>query len=110
MDPLTITSAVAGLITTTTRVTPLLYQLVTHTRDAPKSAARALAEIESISAVLRGVQLYVLGGEKTESKRRSLVSLEDLFATLVASVLEFSELEKVVGKCVDGMYSSLRVQ
>lgn len=52
MDPLSIGSAVVGLVVAASRIAPILYHFITHTVDAPKSASQILDEMNSITAAL----------------------------------------------------------
>jgi hypothetical protein len=86
MDPLSIGSAVVGLIAAASRITPIIYHFVTHTFDAPKSASQILDEMNSITAALEQLQIYLMGASKTNAARRSLLSLGNFVAMLTACV------------------------
>lgn len=101
MEPLTIASAVVGLIAAASRIGPLLYHFVTHTKDAPRSASQTHDEINSVTAALERLQSYLLGTSTTSIERRSLITLRNIVATLTACVTTYSDLERVVGRCVD---------
>jgi hypothetical protein len=101
MDPLTIGSAVVGLIAAASRIGPLLYQFVLHTKDAPKSASQVHDEMNSVTAALEHLQRYLLGTSTTNVERRSLLSLRNIIATLTMCVTTYPNLERVVRKCID---------
>ncbi|KAJ4347817.1 uncharacterized protein N0V89_009187 [Didymosphaeria variabile] len=101
MDPLSIGSAVVGLIAAAARMAPMLHHFVVHTRDAPKSASQILDEMNSITSALERLQVYLMGAYKTNAARRSMLSLRNIVATLTACVTTYSDLEHVVKKCVD---------
>lgn len=101
MDPLSIGSAVVGLIAAATSLTPAIYRFVTHTHDAPKTASQILDEMNSVTAALDRLQTYLMGASKTNIARRSLLSLNNIIATLTACVTTYSDLDHVVSKCVE---------
>jgi len=101
MDPLSIGSAVAGLIAAASRIGPIIYHFVTHAHDAPKAASQILDEMNSVTAALGQLQVYIAGTSETHVARRSLLSLRNIIATLTACVTTYSDLEKIVGDCVD---------
>jgi hypothetical protein len=101
MDPLSVGSAVFGLITAATRITPLLQHFVSRTRDAPKSASQVLDEIQSTKAALEQLQHYLDGTATTNPGRREMLSLYNIVTTLTACVTTDSDLESVViNKCM----------
>ena len=102
MDPLSIGSAVVGLIATAARVhvAPMLHHFVSHARDAPKSASQILDEMNSITAALEQLQIYLMGAYKTNAIRRSMINLRNIVATLTACVKTYSDLEFMVNKCM----------
>lgn len=101
MDPLTIGSAVVGLIAGASRIAPILYHFLTHTQDAPKTASQILDEMNSVTAALERLQAYVMGAANANVARRSMLSLRNIVATLTACVTTYSDLELVLNKCVD---------
>jgi hypothetical protein len=101
MDPLSIGSAVVGLIAGASRIAPILYHFITHTRDAPKTASQILDEMNSITAALERLQAYLIGASQASVSRRLMLSLRNIVATLTACVTTYSDLELVVSKCVE---------
>jgi len=99
MDPLSIGSAVVGLIAGASRIAPMLYDFITHTLDAPKTASQILDEMNSITAALGHLQTYLTGALSSNVARRSMLSLRNIVATLTACVTTYSELEMVVMNC-----------
>jgi hypothetical protein len=109
MDPLSIGSAIVGLIAAVTRIAPLLQHLISHTRDAPKSAWHVLNGMQSTKAALEQVQIYVIDGPTPLFARRDMLSLHNLVTTLTACVTTYSDLERVVNKCIsDGKVRRVR--
>jgi hypothetical protein len=106
MDPLSIGSAVVGLIAAATRIGPVIQHFITHTRDAPKSASQVLDEMQSTTAALEQLQVYLIGVSKTNAARRAMLSLRSIVTSLTACVTTYSDLERVVNRCVsDGRVS-----
>ena len=109
MDPLSIGSAVVGLIATAARVAPMLHHFVSHARDAPKSASQILEEMNSITSALEQLQVYLMGAYRTNAARRSMLSLRNIVATLTACVTTYSDLEFLVRKCMsDGKVKAFK--
>jgi hypothetical protein len=100
MDPLSIGSAVVGLIAAAARMSPMIYHFITHAHDAPKTALQIHDEMTSITAALERLQTYIMGASTTNAGRRSLLSLRNIVATLTACVTTYSDLEKVVDCCI----------
>jgi hypothetical protein len=101
MEPLSIGAAVVGLIAGASRIAPILYHFVTNTRDAPKTASQILDEMNSITAALERLQVYITSPANANVARSMMVSLRNIVATLTACVITYSDLERVVNKCVD---------
>ncbi|KAF2692134.1 hypothetical protein K458DRAFT_354399 [Lentithecium fluviatile CBS 122367] len=100
MDPLSIGSAVVGLIAAASRIAPVLQHFISHTRDSPKSASQVLSEMQSITAALEQLQVYLTGASQTSAGRRAMLSLRAIVTSMTACVTTYSDLERVVGKCV----------
>jgi hypothetical protein len=101
MKPLSIGSAVVGLIAGVFRIAPILYHFITHTQGAPKTASQILDEVNSITLALERLQVYVMGAVNANVAWRTMLSLRNIVATLTACVVTYSDLERVVNKCVD---------
>jgi hypothetical protein len=103
MDPLSIGSAVVGLIAAATHIAPLLH-FISHTRNAPKSASQVLDEMQSTKAALEQLQVYVIGASTTNPARREMLLMHSIVTTLTACVTTYSDVERLVNKCVsDGV-------
>lgn len=99
MEPLAIGSAVIGIISASIRIGKPLYDLAVSLTDAPKSAVALHTELNDITSALKQLQTYLIGAEKTDIARRSLLSLRNIVATLTGCVTTYSELEEIVRKC-----------
>jgi hypothetical protein len=102
MDPLSIGSAVVGLVAAASRMTPIIYHFITHAHDAPKSASQIIDEMNSVTVARERLQNYISGAMTSSVARRSLLSLQNIMATLTACVITYSDLERVVRNCMDG--------
>jgi hypothetical protein len=100
MDPLSIGAAVIGLIAGASRIVPILHHFVTHTRDAPKTASQTLDEMISVRGALERLQAYITGGADANVSRRMMLSLRNIATTLTGCVTTYSDLERVVNKCM----------
>jgi hypothetical protein len=60
-----------------------------------------LDELNSVTAALERLEIYLMGAERTNVARRSLLSLRNIVATLTACVKTYSDLEIMVIKCLD---------
>ncbi|KAF2684199.1 hypothetical protein K458DRAFT_269951, partial [Lentithecium fluviatile CBS 122367] len=101
MDPLSIGSAVVGLIAAASRIGPVLYHFIANTRDAPSSAAQLFSEMQGITAVLQQLQAYLIDASESSAGRRAMLSLRNIMTSLTACVTTYSRLERLVGKCVE---------
>jgi hypothetical protein len=100
-NPLSIGSAVVGLVVAAGRITLGLHQFINSVRYAPKSALAVFAEVKNITAALNQLQAYLIGAGRTEPARRPLLSLENIVVTVTGCVTTYSELELITKKCFD---------
>jgi hypothetical protein len=100
MDPLSVGSAVVGLVAGASRVWVMKWYKTGPMRDAPKSALQIRDELDSITAALESLQTYIDGAATPNASGRSMLSLRNIVATLTACVTTYSDLELVVRKCV----------
>jgi len=101
MDPLSIGSAVVGIISASIRIGKPLYDLTVGLKDAPKSAVALQAELNDIRSALEQLQTYLVGVEKADMARRELLTIKNIIATLTGCVTTYSELEEIVRKCTN---------
>ena len=94
-DLLSITSAIAGLLTLTARVATTACALCSAVKDAPASIRQIEEEMSDLNLVFCQVQLFIGGSRKVPKKSRlALISLHQLMATLSGCVLMCSALDK----------------
>jgi hypothetical protein len=99
MEPLAIGSAVVGIISASIRIGKPVYDLTISLHDAPASASAVQIELNEIRSALELLQAYLIGAQRTDVARRSLLSLNHIVATLTGCVTTYSALEALVAKC-----------
>ena len=101
-DPLSITSAIAGLLTLTGKIASTARALCSAVNDAPASIRQIEGEMSDLNSVFCQVQLFIGGSTKVPKKSRlNDISLRDLMATLSGCVLTFSALDKKLSDVAD---------
>ena len=94
-DPLSITSAIGGLLTLTARIATTACALCSAVKDAPTSIRQIETEMSNLNLVFSQVQLFISGSTKVPKKSRlTHISLHHLMATLSGCVLICSALDK----------------
>ena len=94
-DPLSITSAIAGLLTLTAQIATTACALYRAVKDVPASIRQIEKEMSDLNSVFCQVQLFIGGSTKVPNKNRlALISLHHLMATLSGCVLVCSALDK----------------
>ncbi|KAI0428692.1 hypothetical protein F5Y09DRAFT_279266 [Xylaria sp. FL1042] len=96
MDPLSVASAVAGLLTAAHEVVKLLGPYISASRKTPAIAVHVRDEAESTRAVLVGLQTLVQELTKEVPRGGSLVNVDQVVIILTGGVLLFAELEGAV--------------
>jgi hypothetical protein len=102
MEAVAIAGSVVSLLSGATRICLLLYDFVTDTKDAPKTASQLLDEMNSFIATLEQLQVYLLGLSTSSLKRHKLTLKRDLDLAQTGCVITYSDLDSVVKKCVEG--------
>ena len=95
-DPLSVAASVVGLLTAAAQISQTLYSVTKRVKKAPKECKDAKAEVDEIRNILSQLQLFVLGATKASTSRTSLILVDQVVATLVATVTTFSELDVFV--------------
>ena len=94
-DPLSIASAISGLITLTAQITNTAYTLYSSVKHAPASIPRIEQEISDLHLVFCQVQLFIGGATKGPKKNRlTHISPHHLMTTLSGCILICSTLDK----------------
>ncbi|KAK3318869.1 ras family-domain-containing protein [Apodospora peruviana] len=95
-DPLSITTAVVGLVATAGKICLALSTFVSSAIDAPQSARDTLAAVEEVRLALDLVKGLVDTVTNLPSNRRMLVRLNHIAITFSNCVLTLSELESLI--------------
>ncbi|RPB29629.1 hypothetical protein L211DRAFT_776091, partial [Terfezia boudieri ATCC MYA-4762] len=100
-DPLSIVSAVFGLVALSAQLGVLSKQLCDFAKDAPVSMVQVHQEIDDLHPVFVEVASFIRGTTKEETSKRglSMISLHHLMTILTGCVLVFSKLEKKLNEC-----------
>ena len=94
-DPLSITSAIAGLLTLTAQIAATACTLYSSVKVAPASIRQIEEEMRDLHLIFCQVQVFIGGSMKVNNKSRlTLISLHQLMATLSGCVLMCSALDK----------------
>ena len=95
-DPVSVISAITGLVAVSAQLVVLAKQLYSSANDAPSSIALIRDEMEHLHLVFVQVEIFVQGtAEKTPRKNRLImISLHSLMTVLSGCVLVFSNLDK----------------
>ena len=98
MEPLNITSSIAGIITAASQVSHLIGQI----KDAPKSNIAVATELDHIQLIFRALQKFLDSNYRVSGERAALIQLEDVVVILTQTVLVFSELESLLSPIANG--------
>lgn len=95
-DPLSVVSAVFGLVAISAQLGVLSKQLCDSAKDAPESMVQIQQEIDDLHPIFVEVGSFIRGTAKKGATKRglSMVSLHHLMTILTSCVLVFSKLEK----------------
>jgi len=101
-EPITIATAVAGLLKETNSVSTTLIGFCTGVQTALKVVQDALDESRAVANILRQLESYLNGTSVAPRSRPSLLTLEEVVSTLTDCVRALSELEYVLNKLKTG--------
>ncbi|MCJ1483997.1 hypothetical protein MMC06_004165 [Schaereria dolodes] len=94
MDPLSVSTSIAGLLTVAAAITNLL----SSTFDMPRFAQGVLHQVAEIAACLHQLQLFLQGVNTASQSRTSLIMVNHVVVTLTGYVITFSILERTLSK------------
>ena len=93
MDPLTITTAIFGLLAAAGKVATIL-EAISSTRNPPEAIAYAQTEVRHAEIALRSMQPFIEGLDVAAStSRQRMIQVDDLRVTLADAMLAFSSFE-----------------
>lgn len=78
MDPLSVSMAIVGLLTTTWKISDVLSPLITKGKNAPKELQEMKTTVDTIRSVLSQLQLMLLGRMKVDQERTSLILVDQI--------------------------------
>jgi len=98
-DPLSVLSAVVGLVAVSAKLGVLCKQLCGSAKDAPASMVQIKEEMDHLNRIFGQVELLVKGISKKKPSRTRLtmLSLHSLMTVLSGCVLLFSKLQNKLG-------------
>lgn len=96
MDPLSVAASIIGILAAAVKVAEILGPLVSMLKDTAKSAARIYAEVNSTKIILSALQALFDDLNSAPRRRRELIQVSQLIATLTDGALLFGELEPLV--------------
>ncbi|KAF8423335.1 ankyrin repeat-containing domain protein [Tirmania nivea] len=98
-DPLSITTSIAGLITISAKIVGMARDLFGKVKDVPETMMRVRAEVESMQPIFCQVHLLLHGsGPPLNHSNLTMISIQNLMATLTGCVIVYSKLEKKVNE------------
>ncbi|KAH7382727.1 hypothetical protein DE146DRAFT_240187 [Phaeosphaeria sp. MPI-PUGE-AT-0046c] len=98
---LEVSAAIIGILAAAGKVAETLGPVVSAFVDAPKHANTLLIEVRYTRTILLGLQTLFDELSAVPQRRKQLIQIDQLVATLTDGVLLFSELESLVDKLGD---------
>ena len=96
MDPLSIASSVVGLLAAAGKIIEILKPVISTLKDSAKTATIIHSEVNSSRIILSALQVLFRDLDAAPCRRRDLIQIDQVIATLTDGVLLFSELEALV--------------
>ncbi|KAK4458971.1 hypothetical protein QBC42DRAFT_275473 [Cladorrhinum samala] len=96
MDPLSVASSIAGLVSAAGMVNKALGPYIAAVRDTPKIAFQVYSETQSATIILSALQNLTTNLSTINRQRAALIQLDQIVAVLTDGVLIFSDLEACV--------------
>ncbi|KAI1121242.1 hypothetical protein F5Y10DRAFT_256717 [Nemania abortiva] len=93
MDPLSVAASVVGLLAAGSKVTSLLFTVITRCKASSALARSILFEVADISAALGHLQDFISNRRKAAAERGNLILLDQLLTTLTGCVTTYSDLQ-----------------
>jgi hypothetical protein len=101
MEFLTIGTTIAGILSTTARISSTTYQYIATAKNAPQEIRSIATEVDGVHSVLQLLQALLLKFERVSRERTCLISVDQVVLTLSAIVTTLSELHVFVRKLGD---------
>ncbi|KAH8770514.1 hypothetical protein BGZ57DRAFT_436722 [Hyaloscypha finlandica] len=110
MDPLKVTTSIAGLLLAAGQVTSAIFTIKSILSEAPRMVDEILSQIAQIEACLSAIQKLLCKMNSESRQRMALIKVEHLVTSLTQAVLTFSKLEALVNKIITGPRTSLMLR
>jgi hypothetical protein len=101
MDPLSVATAVIGLLKTARQVSAVIAKIASSKKHGSKEINDVKITVDTLRSVLLQLQLLLLNRARVDQKRASMILVEEVVVTLTACVMTFSDLDG----CVKGLES-----
>jgi hypothetical protein len=98
MEPLSVAASIVGILAAAGKVAEVLGPVVTSLKEPSKTATAIYAEVSSAKIILSALQTLLDDLEQAPRRRRELIQVDQLIATLTDGVLIFNELEPQVSQ------------
>lgn len=95
-DPLSVAASIVGILAASGKLYELIHTFVTTTKDAPQSLVTLDVETRQMRAVLSRLEILLHGLFSASLRRREMVQIDDLIATLTDTVNVYSELDALI--------------
>lgn len=107
-DPLSVSSAVLGILSSSIAIGNVLHKTITSVAEAPRRACELQAEVRLHAIMFRRLDQLLhtdanTGGSQLLLERGGFIGIEDFEDVLVESVATFNELEALVHGLDGGM-------
>jgi hypothetical protein len=98
MDPLSITTAVVGLLKVVPPIAFALKGFISAVKDAPHQAQVVLQEATDIEFIISQLQPFLHHHNAAAHERSMYISVDQVILTLTGAVLSFSELQGLLSE------------
>ena len=96
MEPLSVASAVVGIVAAAGKMIPTLVIVISTYSDAPKYAKDVLVELQAITAAVKQLGTFIDRKIEVSPLRQQLVVVQQLQVTLAECVTTYSQLEPIL--------------
>ncbi|KAF1957608.1 hypothetical protein CC80DRAFT_443975, partial [Byssothecium circinans] len=95
-DPLSVAASIIGIIAAAGKVAETLEPLISNVKDTKNIARTIQTQIKDSRSILQALQRLLDDLEQSPRRRRELIQIDQLRATLLDGTIIFSDLEPVV--------------
>ena len=105
MDPLSITASAVGLLTAVASVAKTIRSITAVVKDAPREVHSLQVEVDELQTAVAGLNEFMGRASQLPKHRTSLISVDQLVATLTEAVLIISEIESLLKPIKSGIFT-----